>query len=409
MKLLALFSTIGLALLSMSGPTVAAPTGAQPDVVPNQYIVTLKPTTNLAQFSRALLSEMSRERESATATDGVMPTLGHQVTIGSSFKAVVGVLTEDMVRKLKANGQVASVEPDHIVRAFETTQINPPSWGLARISRRTGNQGSYSFPDKQGDGVDVYVLDTGIEPNHPEFRGFGQPRSFAPFRSEAQWTPNDEHGHGTHVAGTIAGTRYGVAKRARVHGVKVLEKDGTGSTSGTIRAMEWVAREIRRVGKTAVCNMSYGVGYRNSPDLNAQEKAVAALFEAGCVVVKAAGNESQDACNVTPARTRQGLTVAGLAADGQSIDTSYSNFGRCVNIVAPGSSISSAWINNSYKVASGTSMAAPHVAGAAALILGQEPWLKPQEVVDRILSRASQGVITSGLNGTPNRVVYVGQ
>ncbi|ORZ33172.1 subtilisin-like protease PR1I [Catenaria anguillulae PL171] len=403
MKLLSLVATLSLALLTSAAPT------AQPDVVPNQYIVTLKPSANLAQFSRALQSEIAREREAistAASTGTAVPKFGHQVSIGSSFKAVVGVFTQDMVDKLKANGQVAHVEPDGIVRAFETTQLNPPSWGLARISRRPGgNQGHYTFAaDKQGEGVDVYVIDTGVDVYHPEFIGMDTRRGKNVFRSETQWPNTDENGHGTHVAGTVAGVRHGVAKRARVNSVKVLDKNGKGTWSGLIRGLEFAAEEIRKSGKTAVCNMSLGGGVNEAMDA-----AVASLFEAGCVVVKAAGNEQQDACNVSPARAPQGLTVAALAANGQSIDTSYSNFGRCVNIAAPGSRIRSAWLNRSYDTIDGTSMAAPHVAGAAALILGEEPWLKPQEVVDRILSRASQGVITSGLNGSPNRVVYVGK
>ncbi|ORZ33184.1 peptidase S8/S53 domain-containing protein [Catenaria anguillulae PL171] len=412
MKLFSVIASIGLTLLSQANTATAAPTmGVPPNVVPNQYIVTLKPTANLSQFTRAFKSEIARERqEPGTENGGVVPAFGHQVAIGPSFKAVVGVLTGDMVRRLKAHGQVASVEPDRMLKLLETTQLNPSSWGLARISSRTaGNQGNFHFADKQGEGVDVYVLDTGVRSDHVEFRGIdGGSRADLAFKAEPHWVDGDANGHGTIVAGIITGVKSGIAKRARVHSIKVMDNNGT--LSAGIRGMEFVAGQIRKAGKTAVCNMSFASAYNpDSANVLALERAVAALVEAGCVVIKGAGNDRQDACNVVPARTPQGLTVAALAADGLSIDSSYSNFGRCVQIAAPGTNITSAWNDGGYKTSSGTSLATPHVAGAAALILGQEPLLKPQQVVDRILSHATQGAIQGDLKGTPNRIVYVGK
>ncbi|ORZ33173.1 peptidase S8/S53 domain-containing protein [Catenaria anguillulae PL171] len=416
MKLLALIATIGLALVSSTSPTAAAPTvaGAQSQVVPNQYIITLKPTANLSQFSRALQSEMARERESNTVNGGIVPKFGQQVLIGSSFKAVTGTMTDDMVRKLKANSQVASVEPDYIVQLFETTQLNPPSWGLGRISSRSGVQGYYSFPDKQGEGVDVYVIDTGVRPGHPEFRGFEQEqRAKTAFKVIGGSEPEeDQNGHGTHVAGTIAGVQFGVAKRARIRAIKILDRNGFGRASDAVWGMALAASEIRTSGKTAVCNMSFGFYANQTPasDMTALDQAAAALFEAGCVIVKAAGNWKLKvyACTAAPGRVPQGLTVAALSAKGDAL-ASYSNIGRCVNIAAPGNDIVSAGLGgrNANATLSGTSMAAPHVAGAAALILGQEPQLTPQQVVDRIISRAIVGVIKGDLKGGANRVLYV--
>ncbi|ORZ33174.1 peptidase S8/S53 domain-containing protein [Catenaria anguillulae PL171] len=158
-----------------------------------------------------------------------------------------------------------------------------------------------------------------------------------------------------------------------------------------------------RGGKTAVCVISLGA---EGVDWNGPDRAVKALQDGGCVVVKAGGDVGKDSCNFTPARAPEGLTVAILDRNGQSL-TYYSNTGRCIHLAAPGHEIVSASHRGGFTTRSGSSFAAPHVAGAAALILGQEPWLKPQQVVDRILSRASHGVLGGDLKGTPNRVVYV--
>ncbi|ORZ33185.1 peptidase S8/S53 domain-containing protein [Catenaria anguillulae PL171] len=318
-----------------------------------------------------------------------------------------------MVHKLKANGQVATIEPDYILELFETTQLNPPSWGLARVSHRVGVQGNYAFPDKQGEGVDVYVLDSGVESRHPEFRGIDkESRSKSVFKAITGWEPmEDGFGHGTHVAGTIAGIQHGVAKRARIRAIKIFNMSGQGTASEAVFGMVFAANEIRASGKTAVCNMSFGFNVPNQPsdEITALEKAATALFESGCVIVKSAGNSKKDACTAAPGRVPLGLTVAALAPNGESL-ASYSNVGSCVQIAAPGTDIVSAGMDGRNYVnatMSGTSMAAPHVSGAAALILGQEPRLTPQEVVDRILAHATEGAIKGDLKGTPNRVVYV--
>ncbi|ORZ33183.1 peptidase S8/S53 domain-containing protein [Catenaria anguillulae PL171] len=229
-----------------------------------------------------------------------------------------------MVRKLKSNSQVAHVEPDYVLKACETTQLNPPNWGLSFISRRFPGKGNYYFPDKQGQGVDVYILDSGIATNHTEFT---RNRAHFAFNGDATWPWEDDMNHGTTVAGIIAGSTYGVAKRATVHALKVLDKNGAGTMSTALRAMEWVAEAVRKSGKTSVCNFSF-VALNLDDTVNA-DLALAGLAEAGCVIVKAAGDERGDACKFWPNGSRVGLTVSSLAVDGRS-HVDGTNFGPCV-------------------------------------------------------------------------------
>lgn len=259
----------------------------------------------------------------------------------------------------------ALVELDGLVQA----DAAPASWGLNRIDQKSLPLSNTDFNIlSDGRGVTVFVIDTGIKSDHTEFTGRVIP-GFSVFNKTSPTTlanTNDENGHGSHVAGTIGGTTYGVAKGVTLVPVQVLDKSGSGSWSGVISGINWVANN-----KTtkSVANMSLGGGKNSSVD-----SAVQNLINSGVTVVVAAGNENRDACTRSPARVPAALTIGASALSGSSeIRASYSNSGKCVDIYAPGSSITSVGISTNSAIAtmSGTSMASPHVAGIVARYLGK--------------------------------------
>ncbi|ORZ31241.1 peptidase S8/S53 domain-containing protein [Catenaria anguillulae PL171] len=388
MKFITLFALAALAVTASAAPS------AKSGPVPNRYIVTLKPTADHSTFSRALKSEVARENAREDA-GGVTSEIHREYKIADSFKGFAGQFSKGLVEKLKNNPNVARIEPDHIV-TIKAQQSNPPSWGLTRVGQRKRGTGPYVFPDNAGSGATVYVVDTGILTSHSDFQG----RASWGFSADSSWPKTDDNGHGTHCAGTVAGRLHGVAKNAKVVAVKVLGGDGSGTDSGVIAGIDYVASEARRLGRTVVANMSLGGDY--SQALN---EAVAAAVEAGVVFAVAAGNESQDACNTSPASEPSAITVA--ASDRSDYLADFSNYGNCVDIVAPGVSITSTWNNGRTNTIDGTSMASPHVAGAAALLVGANPSLSPSQVASTIRSRSTANTIRGSLYGTPNRLLYV--
>jgi subtilisin family serine protease len=255
------------------------------------------------------------------------------------------------------------------------------------------------YPDSAGVGIDAYVIDTGIRTSHVQFGG----RAFfgANFVDSVN---SDGNGHGTHVAGTIGGSTFGVAKRVSLIAVKVLNSQGSGSTSGVIAGINWAVNRMKskRSSKIAsVANLSLGGGISSALD-----NAVAAATAAGLVMVVAAGNEAVNACNTSPARAPTAITVA--ASTSSDSWASFSNWGICVDIISPGVSIRSSWStsNTATNTISGTSMAAPHVAGVVALALADRVFTTTQQVTSFIKSYATNGKITGSLRGTPNSLIY---
>ncbi|WP_407498753.1 S8 family peptidase [Acinetobacter baumannii] len=297
------------------------------------------------------------------------------------------------IEAMKKNPHVLSVESDTIVNIDATTQSNP-DWGLDRIDQKALPLNSaYSYL-QTGSGTTAYIVDTGILSSHQEF----SERVLSGYTaiSDGNGT-TDCNGHGTHVAGTVGGTTYGVAKNVNLVPIRILGCDGSGASSNVIAGLDWILKNGK---KPAVVNMSLGGATSSSLD-----SAVENLYNNGYVMVVAAGNSNTDACTSSPARVNKAITVA--ATDNTDTRASYSNYGSCVDIFAPGSQINSSWIgsNTATKILNGTSMATPHVAGVVVEMLQSTPTASPQTISTNLLNQASSNVVKNP-SGSPNRLLY---
>jgi subtilisin family serine protease len=324
---------------------------------------------------------------SVAAVAGVHPN--HVYT--AALNGFSATLNEGQLTALRQNPNVDYIEPDQEFTADAT--VTARSWGLDRIDQRSRTlSGTYSYTTTASS-VYAYVIDTGIYTAHSEFGGRAS-NVYDALGGNGQ----DCNGHGTHVAGTIGGASYGVARAVRLRGVRVLNCSGSGATSGIIAAIDWVRLNH---GNPAVANLSLGGGYSSS--LNT---AVNNLHNAGVFVAVAAGNSSANACNYSPASASSVYTTA--ASTSSDARASYSNYGSCVDGYAPGSSIKSAWIGSTTatNTISGTSMASPHVAGVAALYKATFGNVASSSIVSWINSNATASVISGNVTGTPNRLLY---
>ncbi|MFE6065117.1 S8 family peptidase [Streptomyces sp. NPDC056525] len=306
-------------------------------------------------------------------------------------------LSEAQARKLAADPAVTSVVQNRVF-TVDGTQPSPPSWGLDRIDQKALplNQ-SYTYPDTAGQGVTAYIIDTGVRITHSDFGGRA---SYGYDAIDNDNTAQDGHGHGTHVAGTVAGTSYGVAKKAKIVGVRVLDNSGSGTTEQVVAGIDWVTRNAV---KPAVANMSLGGGVDTVLDT-----AVRNSIASGVTYAVAAGNDSSNASNYSPARVAEAITVGSTTnTDARS---SFSNYGTVLDIFAPGSSITSSWnsSDSATNTISGTSMATPHVVGAAAVYLAGNPTATPAQVSAALTTAATPNVVTNPGSGSPNRLLYVG-
>ena len=353
---------------------------AQDKTIADQYVVVFKPhVTDAPGQARAL----------ARAHGG---NLRH--TYQYALKGFAAKLPPQAVEALRRNPNVELVEPDRMV-TLATTQDNA-TWGLDRIDQRDLPLTTTYTYTPTGAGVEVYILDTGIRISHDDFGG----RASVGFDALGG-DGLDCHGHGTHVAGTVGGTTYGVAKGVQLIAVRVLNCSGSGSISEVIAGVDWVTQNHV---SPAVVNMSLGADGA-TPSL---ENAVRNSIASGVTYSIAAGNSNADACTFSPARVAEAITVgASTSSDARA---SFSNWGSCLDIFAPGEGITSAWStsNTAIRTISGTSMAAPHVAGAAALYLERFPGATATQVTSALLANATPDKISNPRSGSPNLLLYTG-
>ncbi|KAG0260533.1 hypothetical protein DFQ27_003477 [Actinomortierella ambigua] len=359
--------------------------------VPDSYIVVLK-GGNTAESFQNKFNEIARRQNGR----------GRTPVISRKYKAIDGFaaeLNQGALDELLAAPEVDYVEQDQII-TLQASQPSPPSWGLPRTSQRDRNLSApYFYQDAAGQGVTAYIIDTGVYIEHSDFGG----RASYGYNAISGSSNTDENGHGTHVAGTVGGTRFGVAKNVNLVGVKVLNAQGSGTTAGVVAGMDWVINRAR--GTKAVANMSLGGGKSATMDAAANR-----FYAANIPLFVAAGNSAgTSACNQSPAGATQAYTVA--ASDSSDRFASFSSWGTCVEIIAPGVGITSAWIGgtSATNTISGTSMATPHVCGAAALLISAEAGLTTsQAVFDRLTNLATPNKITGNLRSTPNRLLFNG-
>jgi len=364
-----------LFVLFVASASALAPIYAAVDAIEDSYIVVFQHNTSVAQ--------LSSDRDFFAQTHSI----SFEHTYDLVLKGFAATLTKAQLAEVIKHERVEYVEQNQKMYALQQcssqTGLATGGWGLARIWQESFVSAStYNYPSQAGSGVDAYIIDTGILTTHTDFGG----RAIFGFKSNANWPNSDDQGHGTHVASTVAGTRFGVAKQARLIAVKVLGPDGSGTTAGVIAGVEYTVRSRTRA---SVGNMSLGGGY--SAALNTACNNAA---RAGVIMVVAAGNENQYAGNVSPASADDVICVgASTRVDYRS---AFSNYGDYVHVFAPGSDVLGAWIgsNTASRVISGTSMASPHVAGGVALLLGANPSLSYSAARTKIQQDANNGYLT---------------
>jgi subtilisin family serine protease len=352
--------------------------------IPNNYIVVLDDAVIGERGENSIAGYMADDM--ARLYHGKLKHVYKHALNGFSVE-----MSEADAEAMSQDYRVLFVEEDGVMTA-DATQTNPP-WGLDRIDQRNRPlSGTYTY-NWTGSGVRVYVIDTGIRTTHTQFGGRAS-NVFDAFGGSG----TDCNGHGTHVSGTVGGSTYGVAKSALLRGVRVLDCNGSGSTSGVIAGVNWVTQNHIN---PAVANMSLGGGASTALD-----NAVNSLSNSGVPVAVAAGNSNANACNSSPARAANAITTGSTTTtDARS---SFSNFGTCLDIFAPGSGILSAWFSSDTATAtlSGTSMASPHVAGVAALYKQANPSASATTVRNAIVNNATTNVVTNAGTGSPNRLLY---
>ncbi|MDR6977448.1 subtilisin family serine protease [Streptomyces sp. 3330] len=343
-------------------------------------------------------------REGTDASSGAGRTLvgSYGATVGRTYDTVLNGFAveadERQARRLAADPRVASVVQDTRVGLEAAGGAkNPPSWGLDRVDQpgRPLDDG-YNWPKSAGAGVTVYVIDTGVRITHADFGGrAGDGWDFVGGDRVAA----DGNGHGTHVAGIVAGARFGVAKKARVVAVRVLDDTGAGTTAQAIAGIDWVTRHAHR---PAVANLSLGGGYSAALDA-----AVRDSIRSGVTYTVAAGNLGRPAALHSPADVREAVTVG--ATDGRDVRAGFSDYGSALDLFAPGVSITSASNRSDTGRAtrSGTSTAAPHAAGAAALLLADHPKATPAQVARALVTAAANGKVSGRGPGSPDKLLQV--
>ncbi|KAF3929085.1 Oryzin [Dactylellina cionopaga] len=400
-----LLSLLSLAGLALAGPIHKISNAGAPGTIADKYIVVLKKelsdTAVEAHTSRisSFHSNVARDLTGAKG-HGVQKKFKFSST---GFKGYSGGFDSATLQQILRSPEVDFVEQDAVMRI--NAEQADSTWGLDRISHEEySSPYTYKYDEAAaGAGVTVYVIDTGIRITHEQFKeSNGTARASFGFNA-VDSSDTDGNGHGTHCAGTIAGKTYGVSKKAKVVAVKVLSAGGSGSTSGVVSGMNFVAEHA--TPNFSVASMSLGGG--KSAALNS---AVDSIFNAGVTIVVAAGNENQDAKNVSPASAPNAITVGAI--DDKSKIASFSNWGTLIDVFAPGVNVLSSWGtgDTETKTISGTSMACPHVAGLAAYFISTEggAGADPATITEKITSGAVSGQVTGNIRGSPNKIAYNG-
>ncbi|KAJ3416218.1 subtilisin-like serine protease [Chytridiales sp. JEL 0842] len=419
MQSMSIYAIFAFALLTFAQHAIAAPSLIQkPDAhIPNQYIVVFKSSVDPKSVAvhQAWLESAARLGDQAPQykrLDGLsFPDLKrydnfdflHKYSSSQrrGFRGYAARISESIAESLRQLPEVAFVEQDTIVSIDQVDnpiqQAEEP-WGLRRLSKPDlPLPEAYTFNEAAGEGVDVYVIDSGALVSHPEFEG----RAIAgpDFSSEKNGT--DMNGHGTHVAGIIAGKTYGVAKKANIIAVKVFPASGSGPRSNTIAGINWAVEQASRSGRPSIISMSLsGVGN------NSTDGAISSAIAIGITVVSAAGNNGfQDSCYLSPARMPSVITVA--AFDINDTIASFSNIGPCVKIFAPGVDILSTWNNGGTRSISGTSMATPHISGVVAVGMSAGKITTPASALAYLISTGVKDKIAGVTNSTVNLLAQV--
>eukprot|EP00833_Pecoramyces_ruminatium_P001815 jgi/Orpsp1_1/1175847/evm.model.c7180000055443.1 len=387
--------------------------------VPDNYIVVFKENVNIMNSNKHTTWLLNLLQTTPSESD---EKINHIFDLHSQFRGYSGKFTEETIEKIRTSDEVAYVERDQIVHAYDIDTDAP--WGLSRIAHRSKptteeEYKKYTYNEAAGRNVTVYVIDTGVNVNHVDFEGRAIWGATIPDNDEDV----DGNGHGTHVAGTIAGKKYGVAKKANIVAVKVLRSNGSGSMSDVIKGIEFAVQhhnervaEAKKQNEEAgdddekvivksAANMSLGGGRSRALD-----RVVDAAVKAGIQFAVAAGNDGMDACNYSPAAAKNAITVGATTKDDRM--AWFSNHGTCVDVFAPGHYITSTWIgsNVATNTISGTSMASPHVAGLIALLLSMPEYENktPEEIKQVIIDMSTPDVI-KGLpfwTESSNRLIY---
>ena len=356
-----------------------SPTAANSEIDPSLSSVSTTPSV----AGRFIVTLRERNDPRSVARDhGIRPDYVYT----HALTGFAGAISDAARHGLLRDNRVVRVEPDGIA-TIVTTETGA-TWGIDRVDQRAlPLSTTYSYTST-GSGVTAYIIDTGIRFTHSEFGG----RAASGYDAVDGGTADDCNGHGTHVAGTVGGATYGIAKAVTLVAVRVLNCSGSGTWSGVIGGIDWVAGD-HQSGASAVANMSLGGGANTSVD-----DAVRRMIGDGVATAIAAGNgnqggRAQDACKYSPARVAEAITVG--ATDQTDTKTSWSNYGNCVDWFAPGLNITSAWYssNTATRTISGTSMATPHTAGVAALYLALNPGSTAQQVRDALYGNTSKGIV----------------